>query len=161
METIHQPRRALVHSTIHHQRSWQMGSRVMHSCVDVLCLCSSLCPAIQGRRTGSGWSLQFHVAVHPTWKEILFKRANKMEFKFGTRSHLIHFNWLPCDWPSVYNLSFSMRNALHWWDPCASQFLYGKYFLSFHCFLLSSFQQAFGKVWIQIYKVSTDAVLKQ
>ena len=48
--------------------SWQMGSRVMHSCVDAKfsTYAAVFVLAIQGGRTGSSWSLQFHVAVHPT-----------------------------------------------------------------------------------------------
>lgn len=48
--------------------SWQMGSRVMHSCVDAKfsAYAAVFVLAIQGGGQGSGWSLQFHVAVHPT-----------------------------------------------------------------------------------------------
>lgn len=64
-------------------------------------------------------------------------RANKMEFKFGTRPHLIYFNWLSCDCTSAYNLTvFSQYEKCFCAgrNPSSSQFLYGKkYFLSFHC----------------------------
>lgn len=64
-------------------------------------------------------------------------RANRKEFKFGTRPHLIYFNWLSCDCPSVYNLtvfSWYEKCFCAGWDPGSSQFLYRKKgFLSFHC----------------------------
>lgn len=74
--------------------SWQMGSRVMQASLDAKfsAYAAIFILAIQGGRTGSGWSLQFHVAVHPTAKETPGVSQQKWNFKFGTRPHLIYFN---------------------------------------------------------------------
>lgn len=53
--------------------SWQVGSRVIQAFLDVKFSASAsvFILAIQGGRTWSGRSLQFHVAAHPTVKESL------------------------------------------------------------------------------------------
>lgn len=53
--------------------SWQMGSREMQTCTDAKfsAYAAVLVLDTWGGRTGSGPSLQFHIAAHPIVKETL------------------------------------------------------------------------------------------
>lgn len=96
----------------------------------------------------SGWSLQFHVAVHPTWKENL-GLANKNGIQIWNQislryilidCHVIGHLFIIC--LSLYEKCFVPVGPM-----CLSISIWKKYFLSFHCFaeqLSTSFWEKSG-----------------